>query len=124
RPLLARVENGALVGDPVEIASGLAGHADCGQATSSALFTVRRRGAKPARAVLLSFVEGGVTFLMAAVSFAPLVLTWTDAKAPPGKRQISKRTDPGDTSFCVLQRDGRWSAVAYSAAAGDYAPAG
>jgi hypothetical protein len=124
RPLVARIENGALVGDPVEIGSRLAGRASCGTASASPPFTVRRKGTKPARAVVLSFSESGAPFLAAAISFAPAVLTWTDAKPPERKSLLSPRPGRGDTSFCVLQRNGSWAAVAYSQDAGEYAPSG
>jgi hypothetical protein len=122
RPLLARIVNGALAGDPVEIASGLAGRANCGEAKASAPFTVRRKGASATRAVVLSFSDGGAPFLAAAVSLSPEVLTWTDAKGREGEPLLSLRKGRGDTTFCVLQRDRTWSLVTYSAQAGGYSP--
>ncbi len=62
--------------------------------------------------------------LARAVTFAPAVLTWTDARQPEGKSPLSPRAGRGDTSFCVLQRNGSWATVAYSADAGEYAPSG
>jgi hypothetical protein len=124
RALAVRVEKGVLVGDPLEIGSPLSGRASCGEASASAPFAVRRKGAKTVRAVVLSFREGDAGFLAAAVSFAPAVLAWTDAKPPAGKAALSPLAGKGDTAFCVLQRDGSWAKVKYSADAGEYSPAG
>jgi hypothetical protein len=121
RAVLARVSDaGTLDGEPVEIAYTLSGRRDCGSVTASDPFTLRRKGQKAKRGVVLSFADGPKPFLAVAITTEPDTITLTDG---PGAA-LKVRKGKGDTSFCERQSDGSWAAVSWVPEAGEWSPTG
>ena len=114
-PLLARISrSGELEGEPVQIPVTIA---TCGTASASAPFTLRRKGQKVKRAVIVSFSDAGKTFLSAAITLEPDVITTSESA-------LEVRQQKGETSFCERQRDGSWARLSWIAEAGEWSPSG
>jgi hypothetical protein len=117
-PLLARVSaSGELQGAPVQIPPKRSARSDCGTASASAPFTLRRKGEKPKRALVVAFDEGGKPFLSVAITLEPEVVAASDGALEP-------RQEQGETSFCERQSDGSRTRLAWDADLAEYSAAG
>lgn len=117
-PLVARVSaSGELQGAPVQIPPKRSARADCGTASASAPFTLRRKGEKPKRGVIVAFSEGGKPFLSAAITLEPDVVAASEGALEP-------RQEKGETSFCERQSDGARRRLAWQPEAGEYGAEG
>jgi hypothetical protein len=118
REIVARIEGGALRGDPLLVGEPTR---SCGQLSLSKPFQTRSPG-QPARGtVVATWSDEGKTLLTAAVTFEPRVLAWTTAAAPPGGSAVVplSRGRPA-TALCVRQEDGSWDTISWQEAAGGW----
>ena len=118
RPLVARLEAGALRGDPVEVGEPIAG---CGAVALTGRFRVQAPGQPPRGAVVAAWSDKGKTLLTAAITFEPRVLAWTTAQPPPGGIAVVPLSRSRSASaLCVRQPDGAWDTISWQEAAGGW----